>query len=150
MNIRIGANWQTLFADLSIILFMITAATLSRSSGEEGAKPPSAAGVPEPAPTASPIALYRAGEGSPPLGQWLAAQAPDTRQRLSILVTYKSGDQAAALERAAGLLRQAGAVGANARVVVEPGVEDATASLTYDAALAQSLPETQGNQETMP
>jgi hypothetical protein len=149
MTIRIAASWQTLFADLSIILFMITAATLSRSSGEEVLKLHPAAA--EPTPAASPIALYRAGEGSPPLAQWLAAQAPDARQRLSILVTYRRGGQSVALERAAAMLRQSGTAGAEARVVIEPGTrEDATASLTFDAALAQSLPHAPGKQETMP
>ena len=150
MNIRIGASWQTLFADLAIILFMITAATLSRSSGEEGPKLPSSRAAPAPSPAASSIALYRAGEGSPPLAEWLAAQAPDARQRLSIRISYRSGDQVAALERAAALLRQAGATGANARIVIEPGAEDATASLAFDAALAQTLPLARRNQETMP
>jgi len=148
MNIRIGASWQTLFADLSIILFMITAATLSRSH-EDGPERPDSA-MPQPMPAASPVALYRAEPGSPPLGQWLEAQAPDSRQRLSILVPYKPGGQADALERAATMLRQAGEAGANVRVVIEPGMNDVTASLTFDAALARSLPRTPGNKETLP
>lgn len=144
MNIRIGASWQTLFADLAIILFMITAATLSRSREEDAAMPDA------PAPAASPIALYRAAAGSPPLDQWLASQAPDSRQRLSILVPYRHGGQADALARAADMLRQAGAAGGNVRIVIEPGEDEATASLTFDAALAQSLPRQPGNQETVP
>lgn len=150
MNIRIGASWQTLFADLSIILFMITAATLSRSHEDPPAKPAAPTPQPVPAPAAAPVALYRAAPGSPQLGQWLEAQAPDSRQRLSILVPYRPGGQVEALERAANMLRQAGAAGANVRVVIEPGMDDATASLTFDAALAQSLPRTTGKQETMP
>ncbi len=142
MTVRIGANWQTLFADLSIILFMVTVAALSRSSD---------APVPQIAtPAAAPVALYRAGRGSPSLKQWLAVQAPDSRQRLSIVVSYSGGGQAAAMERAADLLRQAGTAGANARLVIEPGANDATASLTFDAALAQGLLSQQGKEETLP
>ena len=135
MMARAGSGWQTLLADLSIILFMVTAATLSQSKEGPVAK---GGGAPEP-PKASarsePLAVYRAAPGAPPLGQWLAAQSPDPRQQLSIVAHYAPGRQQAALGEAATLLAQAGAAGTAARLVVEPGEGGTVATLAYDAAM---------------
>ena len=144
MIARAGSGWQTLMADLSIILFMVTAAALSQSKDGQ------AAAVPKPSARGEPLAVYRSGAGAPPLGQWLAAQSPDPRQQLSIVAHYPAGGQQAALAEAANLLRQAGAAGIYARLVVEPGEGGIVATLAYDRAVAQGLQWGTVNPETRP
>lgn len=140
MIARVGTGWQTLLADLSIILFMITAAALSQSSHDAGKKKDEDA--PAPSPRSTPLAVYRAGEGAPPLGEWLAAQQRDPRQLLTIVAPYAAGRQTQALTHAEDMAREADALGMAVRVVVEPGEGDATATLAYDSAepaMARSL-----------
>ena len=133
MIARAGSGWQTLMADLSIILFMVTAAALAQSKGGQ------AAAAPIPSERSEPLAVYRSGAGAAPLGQWLAMQSPDPRQQLSIIAHYPAGGQQAALAEVAQLLRQAGAAGLSARLVVEPGEGGIVATLAYDLAVAQGL-----------
>ena len=142
MMVRAGSGWQTLLADLSIILFMVTAATLSQSKDGPAAKGSATPEPPKASARSEPLAVYRAAPGAPPLGQWLASQSPDPRQQLSIVAHYAPSGQQAALSDAAGLLAQAGAAGTSARLVVEPGEGGTVATLAYDAAstgLAQGL-----------
>lgn len=138
MIARAGSGWQTVLADLSLILFMVTAAALSQASDAPCRSPPP---VPASA-TAEPLAVYRPEPGAPPLADWLALQAVDGRQQLSIVAHYGASGMAAALDQAAGLAREAGAAGVEARVVVEPGEGGISATLAYDmpgAVLAQGL-----------
>jgi hypothetical protein len=130
MKVRAGTGWQYLLADLSLILFIVTAAALSQTS--DG---PAAALSPQ----GEPLAFYRADAGAPPLGQWLRDQSPDPRQQLTIVAQYAPGRQVEALDRAGALAREAGAAGTRARIVVEPGVGGTTASLAFDAPRAASL-----------
>jgi hypothetical protein len=146
MITRAGSGWQTLLADLSIILFMVTAATLSPTKEATPAKGGAAPETPSPSPRSEPLAVYRAGATAPPLGQWLAAQSPDSRQQLSIVAHYAPGNQQASLAEAGTLLAQAGTAGVSARLVVEPGLGGTVATLGYDAvsigggsSLAQGL-----------
>ena len=141
MKARAGTGWQTLFADLSIILFMVTAAAVA-PAGE------AASATAAPSERSAPLAVYRAEAGAPPLGDWLAGQSTDTRQQLSIVAHYAPGGQEAALATAQALLRQAGAAGLRARLVVEPGAGGITAALAFDAPdtpLAQDLLQGPGN-----
>ena len=133
MKARAGSGWQTLLADLSIILFIVMAAAVK--DGEQ---------APAPSARSVPLAVYRQGIGGPPLGQWLAGQSADLRQQLSIVAHYAPGGQDAALAEASALLHQAGMAGVRARLVVEPGAGGTTAELAYDdpllqGALAQDL-----------
>ena len=142
MMARTGSGWQTLLADLSIILFMVTAAALSQSKDGAQAKDASVTEPPKASARSEPLAVYRAAPGAPPLVQWLAAQSPDPRQQLTIVAHYAPGRQQVALTDAAALLAQAGASGQTARLVVEPGEGGTVATLAYDAAgagLAQGL-----------
>lgn len=132
MIVRTGTGWQTLMADLSIILFMVTAAALSQAGpgtaqGSKVMNGPSQRG--------EPIAVYRTGTGAPPLDEWLGAQPRDARQMLTVVSTYVPGKQAEALARAAALAQEATKRGVLTRVVVEPGVGDATATLAYDLSI---------------
>jgi len=123
-------GWQTSLADLSLILFMLSAAALhdrpARPAGPAASAPSSV--------QSQPLAVYAAAPGAPPLGAWLTQQAPDPRQQLTVTVRYGAGPSAreAALREAAHLLAEAGAQGRSARIVVEPGTGPARAALAYD------------------
>lgn len=145
MIARAGSGWQTVLADLSLILFMVTAAALSTRG--EGAK------ATQPSPRGTPLALYRAEQGAPPLADWLADQGADSRQQLTIVAQYGEGGFARALDEGRQLAEAAGAVGARARLVVEPGAGGLTATLGYDepgAGLARDLHKGSGKPETHP
>jgi hypothetical protein len=150
MIVRTGSGWQYILADLSLILFMVTAAALASSDNAPAHTPSTlqhVAGVPAAgnrplSPQAEPLALYRSAPGAPSLGQWLHQQSADSRQQLTIVAQYAPGGQAEALSQAAALARDAGEAGARARIVVEPGQGGATASLAFDApeaAVARDL-----------
>jgi hypothetical protein len=125
MIARAGSGWQYLLADLSLILFMITAAALSQA--EDAARTPASAPVaaareaPRPSPQGEALAVYRAEPGAPPLAEWLGAQSADARQQLTIVARFAPGRQGEALAEAGALAREAGEMGLRARIVVEPG-----------------------------
>ncbi len=139
----VGVGWQTILADLALILFMVTASALADApDGPLGAdappppraRPRSGDRVATPSPRAEPVAVWRAGEGAPPLSQWLNDVARDPRLRLTITVHYAAGGRDAALAQAARLDRAAGMRGQMARIVVEPGLPaGANAVVGYDA-----------------
>jgi hypothetical protein len=124
MIARAGSGWQTVLADLSLILFMVTASAVSEAP----------AAVPPPLLPAlgEPVAVWRHGEGAPALTDWLAVTAPDPRLRLTIIAGPAVGEAALALAASAGR---------PARVLLEPGFSGLAATLTYDQAapLAQPL-----------
>ena len=73
MIVRAGSGWQTVLADISLILFMVTAAALSQAEEDGKAARRQAAGNVTPlSPHGEPLAVYRAGDGAPPLAQWRA------------------------------------------------------------------------------
>ena len=146
----IGVGWQTILADLSLILFMVTASALAEApdaplgndsnAAVHAHAAPKPAPIPAPSPAiaplprAEPVAVWRAGEGAPPLPQWLHDVARDPRLRLTITVHYAPGTRAAALAEAARLDRQSGPQASSARIVIEPGLPaGASAAVGYDA-----------------
>ncbi|MBB4858132.1 hypothetical protein HNO88_001446 [Novosphingobium chloroacetimidivorans] len=140
MIVKVGTGWQTLIADLSMILFMLTASAFARQDRVAHATPVVAA--PRAAPRTEPVAVWIAGEGAPPLRAWLAQQPHDPRQQVTITASYAPGAMAEALDQAQTLAREAG----DARVVVEPGLPGEGNNLRvvvgYDAPearLARSL-----------
>jgi hypothetical protein len=138
MMVRTGSGWQYILADLSLILFMVTAAALA--AGEDAPARPAAKPAESPlSARGEPLALYRAAPGAPPLGVWLRDQSADARQQLTIVAQYGPGDQEAVLDQAASLARQAGEAGLKARIVIEPGQGGTTAALAFDSPMAQSL-----------
>lgn len=134
---RIAGGWQTTMADLALILFIVSVAGLQ--AGKKEAVRPSLPAQGEP------IAVYSAREGAPPLGQWLAEQAPDERQRLTIVARYRPGEADDAARRALRLAADAGAAGRSARILLESGAsEEVLALLAYDRTseeVARSLQE---------
>ncbi|WP_421852836.1 hypothetical protein [Novosphingobium sp.] len=142
----IAMPWQTILADLALILFMMTAAALANAPDGPflPSAPLAAKAVPAPAPRpipppvpsvrGEPVGVWRDGPGSPGLAAWLAQEARDPRLRVSILVRDAAGHEQAALARAEKLMVRAGARGAGARIVIEPGSENgASVVLAYDA-----------------
>ena len=143
---RGAISWQTMLADLALILFMVTAAAM----GQTPKIPPK---VPAPHPAAKPmalpysargeaLALWRAGAGAPSLSAWLGAQAADQRQQLTISAAYQPGHFAEAAAKAADLATQAGAMGHKARLVIEPAeLSGAAAQVEISASLAFDRPD---------
>ena len=124
MIARAGSGWQTVLADLSLILFMVTAGAAAQAGPDAAPAPP----LVDPA-LGEPVAVWR--EAGDPLGTWLANQSNDPRQRLTIVVPYAT-DPASAAPKALALAQSAGRP---ARLLFEPGgAGDAYATLTYDVA----------------
>ncbi len=126
MIARAGSGWQTILADLALILFIVTAAVVTTSNGGG-----SADAVNDEA--GNPVAIFRASSNSPNLPEWLKDQHLDDRQRLTITSQYEAAEAARALREAERLLEEAGDAIGNVRVVIEPGAGGLTAALTYDA-----------------
>lgn len=126
MIARVGSGWQTVLADLSLILFMVMAGAVSESPANSPSLP--AARLPA---LAEPIAVWRAAPGSASLGDWLAAD-PDPRLQLTIMAPPTLAREALVLSAAAGR---------PARVLIEPDAVGVSAALTFDrpAALARGL-----------
>lgn len=144
MSVRVGTGWQTIIADLSMILFMLTASAVARQPAK--AAKPSASVPNQPAPRSDPVAVWIAGEGAPPLREWLAQQPRDSRQQVTITASYAPGAMADALARAQSLARDAG----DARVVVEPGAPGTRVVIGYDAPEARLAYDLQGNAKDLP
>lgn len=125
MIARAGSGWQTVLADLSLILFMVTASAVNEAPAE-----PQPRSAPASLPAlGEPVAQWRPGPGGPDLREWLSAN-PDPRLRLTILARPEQAQAALAL---------AGTAGRPARLVLDPDARALTAALTYDRALAQGL-----------
>jgi hypothetical protein len=135
MNARAGSGWQTVLADLSLILFMVTAAAVSQAPPEAAVKPLS----PVPA-LGEPVAVWRGEPGAPPLAQWLALAGADPLLRLTIIAPAREAAAAQALAATAGR---------PARIVLEAEAGGPVlAALTYDQAvpLARGLQGEAANQ----
>lgn len=151
MSARTAASWQTSLADLSLILFMLSAAAINRQQGHlRQEKQAQAREEPPASPAGTPLAIYIAEPGAPPLARWLAEQAGDPRQRVTVTASYGSapGDMAQSLTEAGRLAREAEAAGHKARIVVEPGMPPARVVLAFDdpaEAMARSLRTTSRN-----
>lgn len=122
--IRLSYGWYVMLADLALILFMVTAQAVHDGEAHMPA------GNPLPA-EGEPVAIYRTGNGAPPLRQWLAAEAQDQRLRLTVIARYTGADAEEAALAAARLAADAG--DNRARVVIEPGDrQELLAVLAYD------------------
>ena len=121
MIARAGSGWQTVLADLSLILFMVTAAAVSEAPAQMPAPPPAPIVLPA---LGEPVALWRAAPDGPSLPDWLASQPADPRQRLTLVAAAADGP---------AILAQAASLPRPARVLIEPGLSGPPyAALTYD------------------
>ena len=129
MIARMGSGWQTVLADLSLILFMITAAAVNDAKHSPPPVPVATSVTPA---LGEPVAVWGSAPGAPPLRDWLAHSAADARLRLTIVAPPAAAQEALSL---------AASSGRPARVLIEPGMQGAPlATLTYDqAGLAQPL-----------
>lgn len=140
MGARANTGWQYALADLSLILFMVCALALAQAPKGKAhllplPPPPPSQTLAKPQAVAlgEPAAVWRAGPGMPTLAEWIAAQAADPRQRLTIVAHYSEGRAADAFARADSALQAVRKRPATARIVVEPGPgDDLAATLTWD------------------
>lgn len=131
MTARVGTGWQTTLADLSLILFMVTASAVSRQPDRLPAR--SLATSHPTSPRSEPTAVWVGGPGAPALRQWLAGQPRDPRQQVTISAHYAPGRMAEAAAQAQALADEAGD---GARIVVEPGAPDVRVVVGFDAPAA--------------
>ena len=131
MSLRPVPGWQFVLADLSLILFLTTAAALSQE-GDTGAG--SAAGASPPSiPDAGMTALYVVQPGAPSFADWLNSAARDPRERLTISAQYIAGERAAQARDALELVSLAERSGFAARLVLTPSMESRiAASFAFD------------------
>ncbi|MES2493154.1 MAG: hypothetical protein V4579_07745 [Pseudomonadota bacterium] len=131
---RIAVGWQYALADLSLILFMVCAAALAQRPPAAAHAPPLRMQATEASVLASPAAVWRAAPGGPSLGQWLAGQRLDPRQRLTVIARHGDGRAAAAFAGADRALRSVSGPPKETRIVIESGAADeVSATLTWDA-----------------
>lgn len=142
-----GQGWAVMLADLSIILFMITAADLSNTELANSAMDQTVAVA-----TAEPVAIYRPGGSMPSLKTWLESQPDDPRQRLTIVVHHEGADARPAMDQAMRLTSEAQHAGRDARMIVERGEHaEIAAILAYDSdpkAVAHKLLSTDAHNTT--
>jgi hypothetical protein len=130
-------SWQTLLADLALVLFMVTVGALVRARREHAPVYAAAAPVSQPiaAPQEStPLSVYRDVAGAPPLAAWLRQPPRDTRQQTTIVVTYRPGTERALPGRIAAVIAAASASGPQPRIVIEPGEGGVSAGIGFDTA----------------
>lgn len=129
MIVRAGTGWQYALADLSLILFLVTASALAQATSAPKPPPPAPIAA---AFTTEPVAVWSAGEGAPPLAEWLAQVAADPRLEVQIIVRFSDKKRDAAVAQAVQLAAQGGPRASTARILVEPGARSgASVSLTY-------------------
>ncbi len=126
-----NTGWLTTLADLSIILFMMTAADLSNAQIDRNRNLETIKAVV----TAEPVAIYRPEPGVMPFGEWLATQPADNRQRVTVLVRHTgTDDEKRLIAEGLKLAAPAEQAGKSPRLIVEQAERaDVVAMLTYDA-----------------
>jgi hypothetical protein len=133
-----GTNWQIMLADLSIVLFLTTFSALAQGKTPDEAPPPPAVAAVQPAVPAAPIvaepiAIWRAGKDSPPLGEWLKTQAADPRLRVNVHGGYRQGRRDAVLIEAAAVTADPSLAGRSVRLILEPAQTNSVlVTLTFD------------------
>lgn len=145
MIVRGGQYWQTLLADLALILFIVSASSLDKEymAEREGLDPAGAQdigdmqiGVVEAAQNALSLSIWRNVANSPPLGEWLEYQNKDPRMSLVIAAEYADQDRDFAWAEAADLAAQADAAGVKSRIEMRPGdAGRVSVSLEYDGGM---------------
>lgn len=127
-----ASSWQTVIADLSLILFLVSAYTLDHEAEKPEFERTSriAEGVP--------LAVWRDDPGQIPIGEWLHEQAPDDLAGATITVSYTDGDVEGAWRRARNLSAVLGPRGADLRVLLIAGDRDGAEVSLAHATTPQS------------
>lgn len=119
MILRLGSGWQTVTADLALILFLITAqASRGGPEAQPQVEPPVATSMIDAA--GAGLAIYRPGPGTD-LGEWLQATLTDDRQGATVVMRYPEGGRDEAFRSGSELLDAIAAQGSAARLLLEPG-----------------------------
>ena len=134
-----GMFWQTLLADLALILFIVSASTLDATEQERAPPAP----LHQPGDPSQALAIWRAGPQAPPLREWLRSVQADSRAAILIIAEYDSpAGRDEAWSSARELAQQAEAAGRTARVTLQSGTGgNISASLLYDGALGEIGPD---------
>ena len=119
MIVRAASGWQTVIADLALILFLITAQAVckkpaTQSQAEEEKQPPA---------SSSALAVHRPEQGES-VREWLIASTTDQRQMATISVGYTQERRAEALTEAERLLAEADSEVVPARLIATPNATD--------------------------
>lgn len=129
MIARLGSGWQTITADLALILFLVTAQATVSEPAVSGEITPSQAFKPAPVPSPTPhaiegsgMAVFRPGPGLD-LAAWLAETRTDDRQSVTAIVRFPADGRGAAMGRAERLMAALEEAGARPRLVIEPAQE---------------------------
>ena len=127
MILRAASGWQTVTADLALILFLITAQAVREPpvpSPQEETEVEAEADTEEPAPvTSSALALHKPAPGES-VQEWLRATVTDERQVATISIGYAPGQREEALAEGERLLGEAEAAGVAARLIAMPNSSD--------------------------
>lgn len=119
MILRLGSGWQTVTADLALILFLITAqATRGAPEAQPQVEPPVAMTMVDA--DGAGLAIFRPGPDTD-LGQWLQATLTDDRQGATVVMRYPDGGRDEAFRSGSDLLAAIERQGLTARLLLEPG-----------------------------
>ncbi|WP_421992651.1 hypothetical protein [Qipengyuania sp.] len=129
MILRPTSGWQTITADLALILFLITAQAAGTNAAPAGEdETPTVVAAPDAqAPVASSaLALHRPVRGEE-VREWLIATVTDERQVATISVGYAPHRRVEALAEGERLMAEAEAAGIAARLIAIPNRKDEVA-----------------------
>ncbi|EDL49955.1 hypothetical protein [Erythrobacter sp. SD-21] len=119
---RAASSWQTITADLALILFLVTAQAAGPDpeniAGEVSERQSSLVGT-------TAVAVHRPYRGEP-VGEWFASTVVDPRQIVTISIYYTPHLLPEALEEGQRLLDEADAAGITARLMMMKGSVDTT------------------------
>ena len=119
---RATTGWQTITADLALILFLITAQAAADPA--EHSSPVASERHPT-AESTSALAVHYPARGED-ISDWLRETMTDRRQVATISIEYGTGARAGALAEGDRLLGLAETAGVGARLMVVPGAADQT------------------------
>lgn len=141
-----GSSWLIPLADLSLILFITTAASLAVQPAaprrDEPPPPPAAEGIAQ----GVAAAVFVDGPGAPPLADWLAQYRAGSGEQLTIEGYFVAQDRERIAARAEDMAELAIAAGFSPRLILQPvgaaiGQSHVRAVFAHDAdpQVAQSL-----------
>lgn len=119
MILRLGSGWQTVTADLALILFLITAqASRDVAAPQQQVEPWVTTTMVDI--DGAGLAIFRPG-ADVDLGGWLEVTLTDDRQAATVIARYPAGGREDAFRAGSALLEAIETQGSTARLVLEPG-----------------------------
>ncbi|MFC3099906.1 hypothetical protein [Altererythrobacter lauratis] len=126
-----GSAWLVPLADLSMILYIITAAALSAQNHSPPQENMREGGFAQ----GAAMAVFVDAPGGPSLADWLATRRPGPGELLTVEARYAPGDRNRTAQRADELAAAALAAGVEPRVIMQAAPAGATRS-TLQAVIA--------------